>query len=77
LRGDYIAAAFTVAELGEMLKAEMYKSWYGGGGWTCSYFIPPKTATESDREIYEHGTTEACARAKMLIYLIENKLVSL
>lgn len=77
-----IASAFTVAELGEMLPEHIrldskdlpqycfiVPGNMGSGLWTIEY---------SD---YEEGTptftaeTEADARAKMLIYLIENKLM--
>jgi hypothetical protein len=59
-------AAFTVAELGEMLP-EMCHSGRDGIGWLC--FQP------GNPEPYFNGKTEADARAKMLIHLIENKLV--
>jgi hypothetical protein len=62
-------AAFTVAELGEILKdhtalstewSKVHKQWYLG-------YDPANTFSE----------TEADARAKILIYLVENKLVTL
>lgn len=63
-------AAFTVAELGEMLKlripAPIEGSWYA--------------ASPKDQPVKRLGklteTTEADARAKMLIYLIENKIIT-
>ena len=62
--------AYTVAELGEMLPIG-YRSYYydghpSGGTWMCN---DDKILGIADAE------TEADARAKMLIYLIENKLM--
>jgi len=62
-------SAFTVAELGEILKqtncsiSSNYIS--GNEEWLCDMSNWPLSV----------GETEACARAKMLIYLIENKLI--
>lgn len=87
-----ICAAFTVAELGEMLpwlvekNGEMYWSELikngpkslGAKTWEVFY----KTCEDEtgDVEILRDFTasadTEADARAKMLIYLIENKLIT-
>jgi hypothetical protein len=72
-------AAFTVAELGEMLPEAFL--WEGvtqvglhcgkyTGGWHVYY----KSAGK--RIHYEDGKTEVAARAKMLIYLLENKLIT-
>jgi hypothetical protein len=73
-----VASALTVAELGDMLP-DITKS------WRYDYMKDDETrvwewACEKD---YSHdnptveGTTEADARAKMLIYLIENHLITL
>ena len=60
-------SAFTVAELGEMLPEHM-RSWKDSDGyWDCD--TEPKLISGND--------TEANARAKMLIYLIENQLIYL
>lgn len=71
-------AAFTVAELGEMLPYRVvapsgqpyfpsYTTKNGDGKWLVSYHqLLPSIIAD----------TEADARAKMLIYLIENKLVT-
>ena len=65
-KGAVFLSAFTVAELGEMI----YPIFFSGiskrsdGTWGI------------ESEHYEVRTTEADARAKVLIYLIENKLIS-
>jgi hypothetical protein len=72
-------AAFTVAELGEMLPkiAIPNTNYYGSktedGRWEVGYVFMDGSG------IYhlEVEATEADARAKMLIYLVENKLVTL
>lgn len=67
-------SAFTVAELGEMLpedcasgKATLGKD-CGFGNFTCIKFLERKNV---------FAETEAEARAKMLIYLLENKLIKI
>lgn len=65
-------SAFTVAELGEMLPEGIttYCTNIGGKwGWKSFYII---TTAISVVEIFD---TEADARAKMCIYLLENKLI--
>lgn len=72
-------AAFTVTELGEMLPDAVFtdgKQFYMDylkavvGGWAIKY------SSESGEAVYMTAAdTEADARAKMLIYLLENKLV--
>jgi hypothetical protein len=79
-------SAFTVAELGEMLPEEINKPLSSGrvraanhwlsfgkyyGRHRCSYIAGKHTSG-----LNEWADTEADARAKMLIYLIENKLVT-
>jgi len=66
-------SAFTVAELGKMLPSETYTKREINGNLTCAstkiinaYPMPCQIAK-----------TEADARAKMLIYLLENKLITL
>lgn len=69
-------SAFTVAELGEMLpehifkKGRLYiiKTHEGEEFWQIYY------RNQFGISIIESAATEADARAKMLIYLIENKL---
>lgn len=65
-------SAFTVAELGEMLpKNVLWQSITGFtvGAWSCEVMI--------GHEHHRVGAdTEADARASMLIYLIENNLIT-
>ena len=66
---DEIYSAFTVAELGEMLRYWVTTRKHRDSDWLCRHHYME----------YEHDTkaeTEANARAKMLIYLLENKLIS-
>lgn len=63
--------AFTVAELGEMLPLELetvsiIKTGYEDGKWQWEYKL---------HGFFGHTQTEADARAKMLIYLLENNLI--
>lgn len=78
-------SAFTVAELGEMLPYQIavgendsrgqITTWkLQSGIWGCSYLNYIGKLPLID--IF-HGDTEAAARAKMLIYLIEQGLVKL
>lgn len=87
--GEYDISAFTVAELGEMLPSSMrfpfangrlraikqhlhiFKGW-DDKGWFINY-----TAAGTRRLETIKADTEADARAKMLIYLLENKLITL
>jgi hypothetical protein len=66
----HAASAFTVAELGEMLPLEnvypnIVKTIEPNGTWAINF-----TAHHQN-----HADTEADARAKMLCYLVENKLI--
>ena len=76
-------SAFTVAELGEMLPAGIFSDkgainskWMG-----CIARFSKFKLDKQDRENIEtpimECKTEANARAKMLIYLLENKLITL
>jgi hypothetical protein len=69
---------YTVAELGEMLPSpagnylgrKRFKCGWDEEGWYIELLaLPPSGGTNTF-----HGTTEAEARAKALIHLIENKL---
>ena len=75
-----VYSAFTVAELGEILPAdEEYRPAYytkrhsDGTWWVYSYDCDEGGCEEVGRGIY--ADTEANARAKMLIYLLEYKLI--
>lgn len=67
-------SAFTVAELGEMLpeyaNVNGMQTWFcdkENGKWRCGFRYNINTVQKAD--------TESDARAKMLIYLLENKLI--
>jgi hypothetical protein len=76
-----IVAAFTVAELGEMLPQLQFDKKHcvvcsyqfaGTSGYACD-IVSVRGGGYLHREM---GLTEADARAKMLVYLLENKLIS-
>jgi len=60
-------SAFTVAELGEMLPKD-FMSYKRYDKWTCG---------EHRINKWESAETEADARARMLIYLLENGLIKI
>ncbi|SRR6266702_6047336 len=72
----WICSAFTVAELGELLPmgAKSFVSSHGRNvkKWVTEWSGIP---LEWDRSEQKFAHTEADARAKMLIYLIEHELV--
>jgi hypothetical protein len=75
---DY-CKAFTVAELGEMLPTYIFtlknvKGWYAGDYKKDDYL---KNSYYGNEFSDFYAETEADARAKMLIYLLENKLITL
>lgn len=68
----YIFSAFTVAELGEMLPFNVKTNKIGDSGkWFARHFIGPNNSMGDGIT----ADTEADARAKMLICLIEQGLV--
>ncbi len=72
-------AAFTIAELGEMLPITVHTTRFEMGyPWQSHYKVLDLTESLSPKLEYKHheaANSEADARAKMLIYLIENGLV--
>ena len=81
-------SAFTVAELGEMLPVEIYfeispkDSFRGRAEWCIYKFgncwsLVLEECSDREGKLYEdiRADTEADVRAKMLIYLLENKLI--
>jgi len=75
LVGNEVISAFTVAELGEMLKKSDYYLPYTNEDWTV--WECRVGNTEDGEKQYIQAKTEADCRAKMLIYLLENKLITL
>jgi hypothetical protein len=75
---DFWISAFTVAELGEMLPAhcaDSYKTNATGGKWDINASLY-KCDDLKERKRFA-SNTEADARAKMLIHLLENNLLKL
>ena len=73
-------SAYTVAELGEMLKMGMHRSGMSADEkWVCSFMPLNSTRTDGKEDEYveQEATTEADARAECLIYLLENSLITL
>jgi hypothetical protein len=68
------ASAFTVAELGEMLPAAQLRMIHRSPVGDC-WTLPIHAEAHASSRGTDHVETEADARAKMLIYLFENKLI--
>lgn len=82
---DDTAPAFTVSELGALLPDELWDeedggwdnlcSYPNGSHWCCAYRRYYGDDGTWSTTFVEKAKTEADARAKMLVYLIENGLV--
>jgi hypothetical protein len=75
---DFVGAAFTVAELGEMLPGWVHsQKWIDATlcRWAIFTHNEPKEYREDKVKEIMSADTEADARAMFLIHLIENKLV--
>lgn len=78
---DIDISAFTAAELGEMLPATVDGKygdctlWYNSRR-TNEYHVWYENGREDEKIIFS-SKAEADARAKMLVYLLENKLISI
>lgn len=70
-----LVAAFTVAELGEMFLGQIISFEHRRDGkYRVWWYGSPKTMIEQRMHNID-GDTEADARAAMLVYLLENKLL--
>jgi hypothetical protein len=65
-------SAFTAGELGEMLPIWFHSRKRENDDWVCRVM-----EVRTNKNHHSFGKTEADARAKMLIYLLENKLMEL
>ena len=70
---DFCYPAFTVAELGEMLPEEIHT--FKLSDEFCCESNQPDYFPKGKSNLFFTADTEANARAKMLIYLLENKLI--
>jgi hypothetical protein len=68
-------SAFSAAELGEMLPQNRVRSVFYVGMWFVELFPLNSPLAPSEQRMV--ADTEANARAKMLIYLLENRLLEL
>jgi hypothetical protein len=80
LREQENYSAYTVAELGEMLPKEIAtksgERIFLSSSKEDEFWVVEYNRTEGNEKHHEFGDTEAEARAKMLIYLLENNLIS-
>jgi len=76
---EYFCSAFIVSELGEMLPAHDGEAYYitQKGLFGNSWFCTRCRLTDMKDLHQEEAKTEADARAKMLIYLLKNKLITI
>lgn len=73
---DFQCSAFTVAEIGEMLPALDGSGWFMTEKLTSDWHVAFCASTGHEKFATD-APTEADARAKMLIYLLENKIITL
>jgi hypothetical protein len=69
--GERRIAAFSAAELGEMLPQNRVRSVFYVGMWFVELFPPNSPLAPAEQRMV--ADFEANARAKMLIYLLENR----
>lgn len=76
---EELYSAFTVAELGEMLPGNTSGLYFvtQKGLMGNSWYVDALTVVGHSKVCLTTAETEADARAKMLIHLIENKLITL
>lgn len=67
---------YTVAELGEMLPPRLQIDKYDNGKWAI-YWIEANANEHRHNSHKESADTQVDAYAKMLIYLLENKIITL
>lgn len=72
---DNRVSAFTVAELGEMLPTDQHSNSFKTKNADWVMYYAPEGSEVGYTKVY--GDTEADARGLMLIYLLENKLITL
>jgi hypothetical protein len=69
--GERRISAFSAAELGEMLPQNRVRSIFYVGMWFVELFPPNSPLAPAEQRMV--ADTEANARAKMLIYLLESR----
>jgi hypothetical protein len=73
---EYVSA-YTVAELGDLLPTAYCSWWYTKKDGVGDTLWRAAASQYDDEPASAEAATEADARAKMLIYLLENKLLTL
>ena len=74
-----VIPAYTVAELGGMFPPRTKTVRHKNGGWYCNWEDDVLATAHVEREFYTDtwDEIEVNARAKFLVYLIENKFITL
>ena len=75
-------SAFTVSELGQMLRKGMTRSYHPAGGsdkldLCCTYLVGEGKGIAGQKTVSQHRATEADARGAVLAHLIEGGLLTL